>query len=124
MKYKLIERGNPSDPAAAKKLYASPIISDKVSLKTLSAEIAGRSSLTSGDIANVISNLLDRLPVYLVSGNSIKLGDFGTFRLSFSSEGVEKQDDFSTSKIKGIKVVFTPGKDMKRQLTNIHFEKE
>jgi len=123
MKYKLIERGNPADPAAPKKWYASPIISEKVSLKTISKEISSRSSLTAGDISNVLSNLLDEMPKYLIGGNSIKLGDFGTFRLSFSSEGAETIDDFSASKIRGMKIVFTPGKDLKNQLNDIHFER-
>lgn len=124
MKYKLIERGKPGDTSAPKKWYASPVYTEKVSLKKLAKEIAGRSSLTSGDVLNVINNLLDELPAYLMRGNRVQLGDFGSFRLSFSSEGVEVAKDFNTNKIKGVKVLYTPGKDIKNQLDDIHFEKE
>lgn len=124
MKYRLIERGNPGDTTAPKKWYASPVKTGTVTQKTLAKEIASRSSLTSGDVANVIQNLLDLLPARLIEGNSIHLGDFGTFRVSFSSEGAETPQDFTTDKMRGLKILFTPGSDFKRDLSSIKFEQE
>lgn len=124
MKYKLIEKGNPSDKNAPKKWYASPVNSGKVDQKAIAKEIANRSSLTSGDVANVIQNFLELLPNYLIDGKSVQLGDFGTFRLSLSSEGAEEQATFNATKIKGLKVIFTPSSDFKTTLSQTHFEKE
>ncbi|MDR2816012.1 MAG: hypothetical protein LBB62_04845 [Proteiniphilum sp.] len=45
MKYKLTERGNPQNPAAAGKLYATPVNDGKVSQNEIAAEIVGMSSL-------------------------------------------------------------------------------
>jgi predicted histone-like DNA-binding protein len=56
-------------------------------------------------------------------GKSVNLGELGTFRVSFSSEGVEDPADFNVSKISGVHVVFTPSMELKRKLENIHFEK-
>jgi hypothetical protein len=54
---------------------------------------------------------------------SVSLGDLGTLRLSFSSEGVEKPEDFNVSMISGVKVVFIPSVELKKQLVDIKFEK-
>lgn len=124
MKYKLVQKGNPAKPDAAKKWYANPVKSGTITQKNLATQISGRSSLTSGDIANVLQNLVELLPQELIKGNSVQLGDFGTFRVSFSSDGAENEKDFTTDKIKGVKVLFTPSTDFKRILSEMKFEKE
>lgn len=124
MKYKLIQKGNPAKPADPKKWYANPVKSGTVTQKNLATQISGRSSLTAGDVANVLQNLVELLPQELIKGNSVQLGDFGTFRLSFSSEGTDTEKEFNTEKIKGIKVLFTPSSDFKRVLSEMKFEKE
>lgn len=124
MKYKLIQRGKPGDTSAPKKWYASPVKSGTATQKTIAREIAGRSSLTMGDVSNVLQNFLDVLPQKLIDGNSIQLGEFGTFRISFSSEGVEDPKTFSTDKINSLKIIFTPSVDFKKEMSSIKFEIE
>ncbi|EKB55711.1 HU family DNA-binding protein [Bergeyella zoohelcum] len=124
MKYKLIQKGKPGDPDAPKKWYATPIKSGTITQKNLAQQISGRSSLTSGDVNNVIQNLLELLPQELIKGNSVQLGDFGTFRLSFSSDGVDTEKDFTKDKIKGVKILFTPSNDFKKTLSDMKLEKE
>ncbi|NHW58857.1 DUF4496 domain-containing protein, partial [Escherichia coli] len=102
----------------------NPVKSGSVNQKSLAKEISGRSSLTAGDVNNVIQNLLDILPSKLVEGNSVQLGDFGTFRISFSSEGADTEQKFTTDKIKGIKVLFTPSTEFKKTLSDMKFEQE
>ena len=89
MKYKLVQKGNPGDLAAPKKWYANSVNSGTVTQKSIAKEIAGRSSLTAGDVANVISNFLDLLPSHLIDGKSVQLGDFGTFRVSLTAPSLE-----------------------------------
>jgi hypothetical protein len=43
-------------------------------------------------------------------------------RVSFGSEGVDDVKDFNTGKISGVKIIFTPGVELKKQLSDIHFE--
>ncbi|WP_423129662.1 HU family DNA-binding protein [Gaoshiqia sp. Z1-71] len=123
LKYKLVERGNPSDPTAPKKIYASPVKNGTKTISSLSGDIADISSLSRGDINNVITNLVERIPKDLLDGKSVSLGELGTLRVSFSSEGVEDEKDFHTSKIKGLKVIFTPGKLIKDELKKAKFNK-
>ena len=122
MKYKVIEKGNPRNPDKDKKQYASPINAGQLTVKALAKDISGRSSLTRGDVENVLSNFLDELPNYLKIGMSVKLGDFGTMRLTLKSEGVEKGKKFDASKIKGVKIIFTPSVELKKGLEDITFE--
>jgi predicted histone-like DNA-binding protein len=124
MKYKVVEKGNPGNPAMPKKKYANAVNAGKFTIKQFSKEIAGRSSLTRGDIENVLNNFIDELPTFLKLGLSVKLGDFGTLRLNLVSEGVETDKDFTAANIKGAKVIFTPGAELKASLKDISFEED
>ncbi|MDR2815115.1 MAG: DNA-binding protein [Proteiniphilum sp.] len=123
MGYKLRERKNPQNPQAAAKLYAIPVNGGKVSQKEIAADIVGLSSLARGDVANVIDSLLDTVPKYLLMGKSVSLGELGTLRISFSSEGVETAADFNTSMISGVKILFTPSVELLKAIESIRFEK-
>jgi hypothetical protein len=67
--------------------------------------------------------LLDTIPKYLLMGKSVSLGDLGTLRISFSSEGVATEGEFNTGKISGVKVLFIPGVALKKSIGSITFEK-
>jgi predicted histone-like DNA-binding protein len=123
MKYKLIERANPQDRTTSK-LYASPVNSGRITKADLAKEIVNLSALSRGDVSSVIQNLLDIMPKYLLMGKSVNLGELGTLRVSFGSKGVENEKDFNTSMVKGVKLVFTPGADLKKQLETIKLEKQ
>jgi predicted histone-like DNA-binding protein len=122
MKYKLIERKNPQDRSQAK-WYATPVNDGRVTENDLKSEIVELSSLSKGDVSNVIESLMDVMPKYLLMGKSINLGQLGTLRISFSSEGVQNPTDFNVSKIKGIHIVFTPSVDLRRSIEGISFER-
>ena len=122
MKYKLIQRVNPQERSQTK-WYASPVNDGKITKSDLAKEIVNTSSLSRGDVSSVIENLIDIMPKYLLMGKSIQLGELGTLRVSFSSEGVENEAELNTNKIKGVKFVFNPSVELKKQLNEIHFEK-
>jgi predicted histone-like DNA-binding protein len=124
MKYKVIKKTNPRDPKGPKKQYASPVKAGNLTLKDLAKEIAANSSLSRGDVENVLINFVEQMPVFLKIGMSVKLGDFGTLRLSLKSEGVEEGEKFDASKIKGVKPIFTPGMELKKSLEDITFEEQ
>ena len=90
-------------------------------MRDIAREIAGRSSLTRGDIENVLANFMDCLPHYLRDGFSVQLGEFGTMRLTLSSEGTATEKAFKTEKIKP-RVTFTPGVELKTALRENSYE--
>ena len=122
MKYKVIEKVQPGNPKADKKQYASPVNAGNLTLKDLAKSIAANSSLSRGDIENVLTNFVEELPVFLKIGMSVKLGNLGTMRLNLKSEGVEKGKKFDASKINGVKIIFTPSTELKKSLEDVTFE--
>jgi predicted histone-like DNA-binding protein len=124
MKYKVVARGNPGKPKAPKKLYASPVNEGKYLIEDFARKNGGRSALTRLEIMNVINTFLSELPTHLKSGYSVRLGDFGTFRLNLVSDGVEDSKKFTVDKIKGTRVIFTPGLDLKESLKKIQLEEK
>ena len=121
MKIKLIERRKPGTKTGPGKFYASPVNVGKKTLRDIAHDIAGRSSLTRGDIENVLANFMDCLPHYLRDGFSVQLGEFGTMRLTLSSEGAATEKAFKTEKIKP-RVTFTPGVELKAALRENSYE--
>ena len=121
MKIKLVKRKKPGVKDDAGKLYANPVNVGKKTMHDIAKDIAGRSSLTRGDIENVLFNFIDRLPSYLRDGFSVQLGEFGTMRLTLSSEGAETEKAFKTETIKP-RVTFTPGVELKAALRENSYE--
>ena len=120
MKIKLQKKKNPQK-RTEEKYYANPVNLGKKTLRDIAHDIAGRSSLTRGDIENVLSNFMDCLPHYLRDGFSVQLGEFGTMRLTLSSEGAATEKAFKTETIKP-RVVFTPGRELKSELSINSYE--
>lgn len=123
MKYKLIDRRNPRDLTIPAKKYASPVYDGKITKKQIADDLVLISALSRGDISSVIENMLDSIPKYLLLGYSVQLGELGTLRISFSSEGVDNADDFNVGMIKSKKVLFTAGPMLKQILDKLPLEK-
>ena len=123
MKYKMTARRNPVDPSAPKKYYASPVYNGKITKKEIADDLVLISSLSRGDISSVIENLLDSVPKFMLRGYSVQLGELGTLRISFSSEGVDNPEDFTVAMVKGKKIVFTPGPAFRDILNRLSIEK-
>jgi predicted histone-like DNA-binding protein len=116
-----IQKKNPQDLTQVK-WYLSCEKSGNVGIKAISKEIEGRSALSLGDVQSVLSNLVEVLPVFLKLGQSVNLEGFGSFRISVSSEGTAAPEELNARHVKGVKLVFLPSADLKRNLEGITFE--
>lgn len=123
VQYVLIEKGNPSKPEEPKKYYAQAKSTGEITYKTLAKEIASKSSLNAGDVFNVLEVLTQVLNREISDGRIVRLGDFGSLQLSLSSEGVDAVEKFNASHIKGNKIIFRPGKDLKAIMNNLEYKK-
>ena len=106
LQFNVVEKTNPQ--TKEKKWYATTRLTGNRDLKNLSKDLSEVSSLSAGDVQNVIVNLIDQLPKWLMEGDSVKLDGFGTFRLSFSSEGEAVKEDVTADSIKDIYILFEP----------------
>ena len=59
---------------------------------------------------------------HLLSGRSVCLRPLGTLRISFTSDGMEEPEHVTPDTIRDLKIVITPDKLLKEQLSNLHFE--
>lgn len=114
LQFNAVKRINPITKIA--KWYAASRLTGKRGLKELSKDLSEVSSLSAGDVQNVIANLIEQLPKWLMQGNSVKLDGFGTFRLSFSSEGVETEEEVNAGLIKDVRIIFEPDQEIKDRI--------
>ena len=123
MKYKLIQRKNPKNPAEPPKWYAARVNTGKITQKDISDDIVDLSSLSRGDVSNVIDNLLVTVPKYMLLGKSVNLSGLGTFRISFSSKGVETKKAFQTRMISRMRVIFVPSTELRKKISDLKYER-
>jgi predicted histone-like DNA-binding protein len=123
VKYSIVERGNPQDQAAPKKFYPSLQSSGRKTLRELSKRITQMCTVSSPDTLAVIESMLVVIPEELAAGNIVELGDFGSFWLRSSSEGADEEDKVSASQVTNLLPRFNPGKEFKKALSAVEFEK-
>ncbi len=114
LQFNAVERPNPL--TKEKKWYASPKQTGKRDLKSISKDLSELSSLSAGNVQNVIVNLIDQLPKWLMEGISIKLDGFGSFRLSFSSDGVNTKEEVTANLIKDLRIIFDADDSIKDRI--------
>jgi predicted histone-like DNA-binding protein len=116
-----VRRTNPQDRNQSK-WYLTQEKSGNVGIKDIALEIEGRSALSLGDVQSVLSNLMEVLPVFLKLGQSVNLEGFGPFRVSVTSDGTATPEELNARHVKGVKLLFLPSADLKRNLEGLTFE--
>ncbi len=112
--FKLVLRpSKPGEKDSEKKFYAVSKTNGTSSMKTLCKLISARSTVSSADVKAVLDNLNFVLDMELQEGRIVRLGDFGSFRISVSSDGVTDKKDFNTSMLRPPRIIFTPGGELK-----------
>jgi predicted histone-like DNA-binding protein len=124
IKFNVIERGQPGVVGGGeKKYYASPVSSGELTLAGLTKAIERSSTVSGADIRAVLYAMVDVMKDSLSEGNIVRLGELGSLRVSFSSEGKATAKEVNDSAIIGAKVIFTPGKDIKTMLESVKYQK-
>ena len=113
-KYRVIPKKNPQTKEV--KFYAQGEAVTPVHLEAVADEISRSCTVNRADIKAVLSALDDALIRYMVNGQSVRLGDLGSFHPRISSEGIEQEKDFKKSMIKCMHVRYTPSAKIKHLL--------
>ena len=121
--YKLISKTNPRDLSAEKKMYAVKQGQGELTMRDLAKRISRESTVSIIDTSAVLEAFLQVVPDELLGGKIIKMGDFGTFRTTLSSEGVISETDFTSTKIKKLNVRFRPATVFKDFISVAKFNK-
>ena len=121
--YNVISRRNPKDPTAPDKYYGIVKSLDTYSLHQLAERISDESTLSEADIYATLAAFLKVVPKILNEGFIVDLGEFGAFRTSISTEGVEVESEFNAANIKKGKIIFAPGMLLKDAIRNFKYVK-
>ncbi len=125
LKYKIVQRRDMRRGAqeGAKRWYAQGYISGICQVEDLYDTIADRSTATAGDVKLIIDGLVTVLSKQLKAGQSVQLGELGMFRPSLRSEGADTKEGFHASLIRQPRIVFFPGKLLRKTRDFIRIEK-
>lgn len=123
VKFNVVERGNPANREAPKKFYPSVASSGRKTLRQIAGRISQISTVSSTDTLAVLEALLNVIPEELAAGNIVELGDFGNFWLKANSEGSDTAEAVRAGNITNLLPRFNPGKEFKKVLATVEFEK-
>jgi predicted histone-like DNA-binding protein len=104
-----LQSSNPSVKNAPKKYYAKVQSTGTVTVDELAAAIAYSSSLTDGDVLNVIRGLVYQMNLQLQAGKIVQMEKLGTFRLVIHSRGADDEKSFTTEHIRSVSIGFRAG---------------
>ncbi len=125
IKIKTIERGEPGVTGGGqKKFYASPVMDGELTLAGLTKAIEKICTVSGADIRAVLYALVDVSIDSLADGTIVRLGDLGSLRISLSSEGKATAEEVTSSSVKNVSVIFTPGTRIKEMFLTAKFQKE
>ena len=124
VKFNVTPRKDPRNQESQPKYYATIKSSGRVDTHGIAKSINSMSTVSSVDTAAVLEAFLNVVPDQLADGKIVELGDFGTFRISVSSEGAEQAEALSSRHITDVRVLFAPGKRFKQVLDTVQFQKE
>ena len=124
VKFNVTPRKDPRDQNSQPKYYATVKSSGRADTNAIARSINSMSTVSSVDTAAVLEAFLHVVPDKLVEGNIVELGDFGTFRVSVSSQGEATAEDVTARSITDVRVLFSPGKRFMQALNAAEFQKE
>lgn len=111
--------------AGGKGLYYAHVKSAGiVTLDELCEDIACRCSLRKPLLQAAVIALAEGMCRHLACGRIVDLGDIGRFRISCGGRGVERPEHFLARRdITSAKVVYRPGREVKRGLDCLEFKR-
>jgi len=120
---KSLQRVNPRDVEAQKKFYVQAVSAGKTDLKKLAYLISNQSTVRKADCYAVLEALLHNMMDELREGKIIELGEIGNFQITVNSEGVETEEEATTSLVKRASVTFRPAIALKDMLQTMKYRK-
>ena len=118
LKYKLVQKRNlgKDQDENPEKVYAQMVSGDLVTFEELIEEVGDSTVAGSAGVKAVLAR-------HLRNGRRVNVGELGTFRLNFGSQGVVGSDDFNTGLIREPRVRFLPGKALRTMKSLTSFER-
>jgi predicted histone-like DNA-binding protein len=117
-----VERANPLKRDEAKKWYPSLKTVSQLQQREVAKEIADETTLNPKEAEMALEQLQKVLIRNLLAGNSVQLGDWGSFSLSCSGLPAPSKEELTAANIKGLNIRFKAGRSLKNALNEATFK--
>ncbi len=124
IKFKVVQKKNPQDMNAASKWYATTVGDGDTTLQDLADYASETSTVSKADILAVLESTLTKVSKDLSNGKIVKVGEYFTLQMSLSSNPSDTEAEVTSSKIKGAKINFRPGKMFKDMIKLATYSKK
>lgn len=122
--FKSILRGEPGVPGGGvKKYYALTVTSGETSFLKLSKLISKATTVNKADVLAVLSSMVEFMILELEDSQIIRLGEFGSIRVSLHSEGVDTEEEVTSDCIENASIILVPGPEIKKMLKTLEYKK-
>lgn len=118
IQYNVVAFKNPQTKELAYR--AVPAKQVPVNRRQLLEEMTAESTITPHDVKAVLSGLETHICNSLRNGRSVRLGDLGSFHITFKCKPADSAETFKTANIEGVNIRFTPSATFKYQLSTKH----
>lgn len=124
MKYKLIKRKNPLDKGAEPKWYASPMNLEPKANNVTTRAACENTSISPVEMQSSFDLWMNHAIRCLIAGESVRMGNIGTLRMTFKSKGVDDITKFNPLQmIYDVRILFTPSQEFRESVVGkISFE--
>ena len=105
------------------KAYGTAQIHDRLDFDAFCQHIADHNSpFSKGTIKGILNDAVSCLREQMLAGNSVQLGDMGTYHVELETEGAVTTDDFGVNNIKEVNVRWKPGKRFQNLRSEASFQ--
>ena len=118
LKYKVVSGKNPVEGNVLYYGRLVPVV--PVTLHELAENISRQCTVTIHDVKGVLSALEEQIYKNLRNGNSVRLGDLGSFHARLNTDSIANPKDFSPALIRGLRVRFCPSNQFRYELSKNH----
>ena len=113
---KKIQRVNPQKRTEPKKWYPSLVTIEQMDEDEVSDAISDETTLNPNEALMAIRQLRKVIIAAILSGRSVKLGNWGSFYGTIDGKPSETKDEVTADNVANLRVVFRPGKEFKEAL--------
>lgn len=96
--------------------YPTPAALTPITIEQVAREISEKCTLTRADLMSVLCELQTQIKNVTLQGNTVRLGNLGSFRLSVKTEWVGDKDEVSTALVRNVHIVFVASPWIKKRL--------
>lgn len=118
---KPVQRINPQKRDEAPRWHPVQNTIEQVDETTVAELISDETTLNPTEALMAIRQLRKVVQRLLLDSKSVQLGNWGSFSISLTTQGVADQKDLTAKCVKNVNMKFTPGKELKAALQNATF---